>query len=283
MTTKNELYVYILEQGYGLDSLPATEKKPYANQRFLEDYQKDPGLALLLFGFDPPSLDMSPGLTYLHGIARRFIQTLTQNAEGDFAAVQLVFDEEQMAELLQQTPYVIGVEFINNAWLTGIWETLAAAFKTQGEQYDSITEFLTAHDPNLIIFGRVYFHLVESPSEDFPFAFLATYSTTTGKGRKKKASHVPLINALMEFAGQRESLLKLLATVSRAVEQSNLISDLVESGEIFHPLKFSPNEAYTFLREIPLYEECGIICRMPDWWRKKTHSPRLSVSIGEKP
>ena len=283
MAERNELTAYFLEQGYGLDCLPAAGKNPYQNQRFLENYQRDPGLALLMFGFEPPAPEMSPGLLYLNSIARRFIQSLAQNAAGDFASLKPELDQEAISEVVQQKPFAIGEEYVDALWLADLWETLLTALKAQSADYGAVADFLTAHDPSLTIYGRVYFHLVESPGGDYPFAFLATYAATAGKGRKRRSDHLPLKNALIEFAGQRESLLKLLSTVSRAMEQSNFISELVESGEIFHPLKLTAHEAYTFLREIPLYQECGIICRMPAWWRKKTSSPGLSVSIGEQP
>ncbi|MDD4680451.1 MAG: DEAD/DEAH box helicase, partial [Clostridia bacterium] len=47
-------------------------------------------------------------------------------------------------------------------------------------------------------------------------------------------------------------------------------------------LKFTEDEAYTFLKEIMLYEEAGIMCRVPDWWRKNSNSLSLSIIVGEK-
>ncbi|MEG0987620.1 MAG: DEAD/DEAH box helicase, partial [Clostridium sp.] len=54
------------------------------------------------------------------------------------------------------------------------------------------------------------------------------------------------------------------------------------SGEMFYPLRFTTEEAYRFLTEIPLYEEAGIMCRVPDWWRKHTNSIKLTISMGDK-
>jgi len=38
-------------------------------------------------------------------------------------------------------------------------------------------------------------------------------------------------------------------------------------GEIFHPLSMTTQEAYTFLKEIQVYENAGILCRIPNWWK----------------
>lgn len=43
----------------------------------------------------------------------------------------------------------------------------------------------------------------------------------------------------------------------------------MESGELFHPIGFTKEEAFTFLNEVPVYEECGILCRIPNWWRHR--------------
>jgi non-specific serine/threonine protein kinase len=56
---------------------------------------------------------------------------------------------------------------------------------------------------------------------------------------------------------------------------------LLESGELFSPLKLKAEEAYTILKELVIYEEAGIMCRVPDWWRKRSNSIRLSISVGE--
>jgi non-specific serine/threonine protein kinase len=57
--------------------------------------------------------------------------------------------------------------------------------------------------------------------------------------------------------------------------------DLVESGDIYHPLAWTSSEAYEFLKNAPAFEESGILVRLPDWWRKRVR-PRVRVSIGEK-
>ncbi|RYD04118.1 hypothetical protein N752_16175 [Desulforamulus aquiferis] len=57
---------------------------------------------------------------------------------------------------------------------------------------------------------------------------------------------------------------------------------MLESGELFSPLKLNREEAYIVLKEIALYEEAGIMCRVPDWWRKGSNSIGLSIKVGEK-
>jgi non-specific serine/threonine protein kinase len=94
--------------------------------------------------------------------------------------------------------------------------------------------------------------------------------------------HTPLKNALSEFDKDEKKLLSLISTVIKAAEKSTFISDLVESGELFSPIRLTVNEAFTILKEMEIYEEAGVMCRVPDWWSKKRNSLRLSVKVGEK-
>ncbi len=56
----------------------------------------------------------------------------------------------------------------------------------------------------------------------------------------------------------------------------------MENGELFHPLRLTAEEAYTFLKQIEDIENTGILCRIPNWWRKKASAVSLSVSLGEE-
>src|SRR3712207_8530726 len=47
----------------------------------------------------------------------------------------------------------------------------------------------------------------------------------------------------------------------------------VDSQAVYHPLAWSPREAYRFLRDIPLLEESGLIVRVPD--RSEEHTSEL--------
>ena len=73
------------------------------------------------------------------------------------------------------------------------------------------------------------------------------------------------------------------STRSRAAEQSAFIRERVDSGDIYHPMSWTPKEAHRFLCEIALYEQAGLVVRMPDWWNAKSRPrPKVSVSVGGK-
>ena len=90
----------------------------------------------------------------------------------------------------------------------------------------------------------MHFNLAENRHDpELPFAFMATY--TTRLSPQAKAQHVPLGRALREYAGaaNRDALLSLLVPVQRAAERCGWLKAMVDAGEIFHPLRWSPADA----------------------------------------
>ncbi len=75
-------------------------------------------------------------------------------------------------------------------------------------------------------------------------------------------------------------MIRLLTPVQRASESSDLVKSLVESGDIYQPLAWTPAEAYRFLQDVPKMESSGISVRLPDWWKKRPR-PRVGVTIGD--
>lgn len=275
-----DIIVIFNPKGLTLDT-QETSGKAYYYEALLADFKAEPCKALFYFGFEDRHPDMSASLAFLHGFCQRFIAGISQDPDIEITRIVKTLETAAFLEMLRGIPYAVGVEYINVGWLVELWVELAAVFGRELSVWDgTVASFLTTHNAKLHVAGRVFFHLVENKSDEYPFAFLATYSTETGDA--KKAAHVPLKNALLEYKERQDLLLRLLSTVSKAADASDFISELVESGELFSPLQFSSDEAYTFLKEIPLYEECGIMCRMPDWWKKKSGGLKLSVSIGGK-
>ena len=58
---------------------------------------------------------------------------------------------------------------------------------------------------------------------------------------------------------------------------------MVDAGEIFHPLRWTPNEAVQFLRDVPQLESSGVIVRMPAAWRAdRPPRPVVAAKLGGK-
>jgi non-specific serine/threonine protein kinase len=218
------------------------------------------------------------GLMYLRRIAALLVDDARSDPDLSLTRAVKMPEPVMFLPLRAELPYVLGAEFVNIGWSENIYAELAAVLNAELAGFDGTPEeYFKSKNKALIVSGRVFFHLVETREDDFPFAFMATYSTRQGG----KVTHLPLQRALREFGGDQAALLGLLSSVSKAADKSALIGGLVESGELFSPLKFEPGDAYEFLREVPLYEECGVVCRIPDFWKRRSKS-RLSLSLGSE-
>jgi non-specific serine/threonine protein kinase len=158
-----------------------------------------------------------------------------------------------------------------------------AAFDVElAEARLSVQEFLRSRHPAWNLVGRVHFNLAENRrDEEAPFAFLATY--TTRLSAAAKAQHLPLGKALQEYAGarNRERLLSLLMPVQRAGEHCPWLKAMIEAGEIFHALRWSPRQAVQFLQDAPALESAGVVVRMPASWRmNRPARPQVKATVG---
>ena len=117
-----------------------------------------------------------------------------------------------------------------------------------------------------------------------PFAFLATY--TSRLSAHGKAQHWPLSWALAEFSdGKRKAqLLSLLLPVQRAAQRCEWLREMVDLGEVYHPLRWTPADAWRFLTDVPKLEASGIVVRAPGAWQAGRPSrPLIKASVGAKP
>ena len=58
---------------------------------------------------------------------------------------------------------------------------------------------------------------------------------------------------------------------------------MVDSGDVFQPQAWTPAEAYRFLQDIPLFEQSGLLVRVPDWWKaNRPPRPIVKVTLGER-
>ncbi|MBI4653070.1 DEAD/DEAH box helicase [Candidatus Kuenenbacteria bacterium] len=263
-----------------------TENLINKNQELLQNelykrYKEDFGSFLLFLGFCNQSAQLSASLDIFRKLARLFVKKLSQTPDLEILRerIDLVLTIDEIDDFLSQIPFMVGAEYINPAFVEYIWLKLNTAFRNKVKNYEgSIDELIKTFNPDIHLAGRIYFHLVESKKDDFPFAFLATYSTSLNNFGKSK--HIPLKNALIEYGENSKKLLELLSTVYLAAKESKIILELIENGEIFHPIALSAKDAYDILKEIPIYEKYGILCRIPNWWKNKTNALKLDIKIG---
>lgn len=245
-------------------------------------YLREPDDFLLALALTVQSNELSESLRFLQRIGIAFIKGMARYPEMESLRneAMIPLEDADVTRWLIGAPFLIGAEYLNRSFIEELWNGLHRGLASSLEKHNgSVAQWFAINASELHPVGRVYFHLVESKEDDgYPFSFLSTYASE--EQAEGKARHLPLKQALVEYGENSGKLLELLSTVHRAAESSVLIRELVDSGDIFYPIGLTSEEAYTFLREVMLYEDAGIFCRIPKWWRSKSNSLKLNVSVG---
>lgn len=245
-------------------------------------FSKDRYSALYNIGLTGKPQVCSASMAFLYMVADKFFKKLTQLPELEIVrenAKVLLTDDEYM-DLLEAVPFAIGAEYINKEWIELIFSKLQEIFAKEISEYDGTVEmYLTDKNQNLRVPERIFFHLVENKDDNYPFAFMATYATKKNDG---SVQHVPLEYALSEYKDDRQKLLSLLSCLEKAANVSRLIASFMKTGELFHPLRITVKEAYSFLKDVEAIEKAGILCRIPNWWKRRSSTVSLSIKLGDK-
>ncbi len=282
-----ELSVVVLPSG----ALQAewVETKEYINksssllqEEILNRFVSDTDAGLLFLGFCDKNVPLAPSLDFWRNFAGLFARKLSRTPDLEILRhnVHVTIEEDEFDQLAIGAPLMPGSEYLSAELLKSMWSRLNSAFSRAIQSYKgTVAEFVRTFSPEVHLVGRIFFHLVENKDEDYPFAFLATYSTRLNIEGKSK--HLPLKYALKEYADNEAKLLELLATVHRAAKQSILLADLIDTGNLFHPMAWTPAQAFSFLKDISIYEDCGILCRIPNWWKGKPSRIGINISVGD--
>jgi hypothetical protein len=234
---------------------------------------------LLVLGTSALDVPLAAGLAFFRSFAHVFTRELRLASSGSGAA-RPVFPSEEIEALRFSMPLFPGAERAGAGFFTGLWDGLGRTFRAcYKPEFGAVDEYLSSISPTASHSDRVHFHLVENRLDsERPFAFLATYSAAdaaTGKLRQ-----YPLSHALAQFQDDNRKLLSLLSAVKRVSLESAYIRELLDSGDLFHPLGFTVDEAHRFLDEVELYENAGILCKVPKWWNRRKSAVKLGVSVG---
>ncbi|MBQ7453496.1 MAG: DEAD/DEAH box helicase family protein, partial [Selenomonadaceae bacterium] len=255
-----------------------------AESKRLENFLVDKFQSLYDLSFDDVYQNESASLRFLHFLSSNFVEFLAALPEIEIARenISVALDELTKSQLLNAVPFALGSEHIDGEWLDEIFSKWREIFCREISRHQgTVASYLLSKRKNLRVAERVFFHLVEqNDNADYPFAFLATYAT---KDRVGKIRHMPLAHAMQEFRRDKQKLFTLLNCLNRAAETSSLINNFVDSGEMLHPLQLKPEEAFEILKAVPLLEEQGILCRIPNWWKRRAASSiTMSIKFGQE-
>jgi superfamily II DNA or RNA helicase len=270
--------------------LAVEEDAPPLDSRLVERLEaafgRGSGHGLLHLGSSAIGTALPPALGYWRDFGARYVTGLCSLPDAEDRGVRASLPRpspSDLAALAGAVPPMTGAEYLTAEVLARLWDELGAAFRTElAESRGSVQEFLAARNPAWHLVGRVHFNLAENRrDEEAPFAFLATY--THGLSAHARAQHLPLGQALRDYAGagNKARLLSLLLPVQRAAESCPWLKRMVDAGEIFHPLRWMPQDALRLLTDVPALEAAGVVVRMPAGWKaNRPARPRVSATVG---
>ncbi|HEV7263700.1 MAG TPA: DEAD/DEAH box helicase [Falsiroseomonas sp.] len=276
----------------------AVDLEENAAARLTAAFARGSGAGLLQLGAGEVGHPLPAVFSWWRGFASRHVEALCRQvpeaAPGDHggshgaAGLPPVAPPgaAELGTLLLTAPLMPGGEYLTDETLLALWHDLGAALADGwAAAGHDLQGFLKHLSPAWNLVGRVHFNLAENRRDpDFPFAFLATYTTRlTGQGR---AQHVKLGEALREYAGaaNRGALLSLLLPVQRAAERCAWLKAMVDAGEIFHPLRWTPADAAQLLASAAELDAAGVILRMPPAWKAgRPARPQASATVGGRP
>jgi non-specific serine/threonine protein kinase len=251
-------------------------------------FARGSGHGLLALGTDQVGVALPPVFSYWREFGGRYVTALCALpgvAEGVTKNVIPPPRNGALEKMAAAVPPMTGAEYLTTGILAELWRSMDAAFDIElAEASVSVQDFLRGRNPAWNLVGRVHFNLAENRrDEDAPFAFLATY--TTRLSMEGKAQHLPLGKALQEYGGvrNRERLLSLLVPIQRAADACPWLKSMVDAGEIYHPLRWSPPHVLQFLKDVPALERAGVVVRMPASWRmNRPARPQVKATVGGK-
>jgi hypothetical protein len=287
MTEMNLIAVILPDGGVQLEWETATKAVGKSSRLLQEElyrlFTSDNGRWLLSLGFSDPKVPLSSSLSYWREFAALFTRRLIRapDLESLREKVHCEFTSTDASDWLKRAPLMTGLDYLTADLLVRVWERLHEAWGREIRRHvGTVASYVKTCSPKAHLVGRIFFHLVENKDGDRPFAFLATYSTRLNQ--EGESRHVPLKFALQEFDGDRDKLLDLLATVHEGAKRSSVLKEMLASGSIFQPLAWSAGQAYPFLKDIPVFEDAGILCRIPDWWKAGSQRVSLDLQFGSQ-
>jgi SNF2 domain-containing protein/SNF2 helicase protein/helicase-like protein len=250
-------------------------------------FERGAGAGVLHLGAVEVGTELPPPFAFYRDLGHELILRVCAHPDLETlrGRVHVEPPSDRLEQMASATPPMMGGEYVSASALAETWREAGEALRHEVATFRGpVAEWLHAKNGAWSTVGRVCFHLAENKRDpEAPFAFLATY--TTRLSAKGAPQHRPLGHALEESSakGDRERLLALLLPVQRAAEKSALVRGMVERGDVYHPLRWTPREAHAFLKEVPALETAGVIVRVPDWWSAKSPPrPQVNVTVGSR-
>ncbi len=265
-----------------LEDSPQETQGPPDFQSLREGFRFDWRLGFFLLAAETDTGHYSPSMRFWREIAADYLTKVCHipGSESE-VSVQPPAGSTLMRWVLDAPP-MTGVEYLSAKLLLKVFTALDQWGLETIRADGGLDSFLKKRAPDWNRVGRVTFHLAENKKQPSrPFAFMASFSTGIGAGGKVK--HLPLGKALELYAGNsnKPALIKLLSPVNEAAKQLDWVQKLVDSGQIYRPLAWSPEQAYQLLCSTSALKDSGLSVKLPDWWKKRP-KPQVQATIGQQ-
>jgi superfamily II DNA or RNA helicase len=262
-----------------------------ASIRLIDAFARGTGYGLVWLGAVEVGQALPPLFNWWRDFAALYVGSLCLHPSSSEAEERIKLPRvpapatAELSSLVLNAPIMAGAEYLTEDVLLALWDEMEQAFAASlAAAKVGLQAFLTGLNRAWNLVGRVHFNLAENRRDpDQPFAFMATY--TTRLSAQAKAQHVPLGQALREYAGtaNRDKLLSLLLPMQRAAEHCAWLKPMIDAGDIFHPLRLGAAEASRFLQSVPDLERAGVVVRMPMSWRaSRPARPQVTATIGSR-
>lgn len=236
-------------------------------------------LARLLLYDDPVS---STSMRFLLKLAKEFVRILAENPnlrdEENYyniyysSIVKLKFDQaEEIGEKLDDQ---VNSMFLYPEHLQRLYEEFTVELRKYAHRrQQNMRDFLREKKYSTIT-DQIYFFLSDvKDNPEYPFAFLAMIPTVK-KGNWEWHSVYSALNRKRRTGASRDAF-ELLSDelheqFDQAAEKSEFIKRLMQTRLILQPIRLSDEEALQFLQDIPVFEEIGILCMLPEWMNNKS-------------
>ena len=106
----------------------------------LEDtFLSDRYSALFYLGFSEKEKWFSPSVEYLYKISETQISKISKLPEIELVRENILLDisEDELLELKEEVPFAVGMEYVDDEWISDLWEKLLNVFRSDIKSFDS--------------------------------------------------------------------------------------------------------------------------------------------------
>jgi non-specific serine/threonine protein kinase len=95
---------------------------------------------------------MSQSISFLYFVANKLITKLSKQSDIEITReeAELFLDYEEVEEIKNRVPFAIGMEFINDKWISSIWEKITDIYRREISSYKgTVKDFLMERNTNI--------------------------------------------------------------------------------------------------------------------------------------